>query len=93
MGSLTSRPKVPTQTVIYRTAPTTSVTTVSTSSAESTSNTQNAENTTSEAEQAARSQSLLQRERGRLGTVQTSFRGLLGLTDTAIAPRKTLLGQ
>jgi hypothetical protein len=40
----------------------------------------------------ARTQSLLQRNRGIFGTVQTSFRGLLDLANPA-SGRKTLLGE
>ena len=39
----------------------------------------------------ARTESLLRRNRGRFGTVQTSFRGLLGLAGNN--GRKTLLGE
>lgn len=41
----------------------------------------------------ARTQSLLQRGRGRLGTVLTGFRGLLGEQAVQQARRKTLLGE
>jgi len=41
-----------------------------------------------------RKQNLLGRERSRFGTIQTSFRGLLGLgNQSASQPRKTLLGE
>lgn len=39
-----------------------------------------------------RTQSLLRRDRGRLGTILSSFRGILGLSDNTAA-RKTLLGE
>ncbi|MBU0800748.1 MAG: hypothetical protein KKA05_07055 [Alphaproteobacteria bacterium] len=44
-----------------------------------------------EAKSAARSEGLLNRNRGVLGTVMTSFRGLL--SQSANATRKTLLGE
>lgn len=44
-----------------------------------------------DAQAAARSQNLLERRRGRLGTVLTSFRGLLN--DGVSGVRKTLLGE
>jgi hypothetical protein len=45
-----------------------------------------------EEERKARTSSLLQRDRGRFGTVLTSFRGLLAPTENA-SGRKTLLGE
>jgi hypothetical protein len=39
-----------------------------------------------------RRENLLRRNRGRFGTIQTSFRGLLGLA-TQGGQRKTLLGE
>jgi len=42
----------------------------------------------------SRSDNLLRRVRGTLGTVLTGFRGVLGLAnDTNAAPRKNLLGE
>ena len=41
---------------------------------------------------AARSDDLLRRSRGRTGTIQTSFRGLLSAANST-AQRKTLLGE
>ena len=90
MGALASRPKIPRvrQQVVFipqapRSAPV--VTLASTAKAEpSVSDT--------EAQEAAREESLLSRRRGRLGTVLTSFRGLLG-QGTGAQPRKTLLGE
>lgn len=84
MGSLASRPSVPTQTVIYKTVDATTDTTSTTS------------DTSSDTEQTAaeiREESLLQRDRGRSGTVTTSFRGLLDMIENNEAERKTLLGQ
>ncbi|NCT40929.1 MAG: hypothetical protein GW778_04630 [Alphaproteobacteria bacterium] len=86
MGSLTSGPKAPTPQpqVVYlpqTPSPTTPVQTPTAPSAQETS-----------AE--IRKQNLLGRERSRFGTIQTSFRGLLGLSDTGGAQsRKTLLGE
>ena len=84
MGSITSRPTVPSQTqTVFVPQQTTSVTTttISDPSVE-------VEGTLSE----AREQSLLGRSRGRFGTIQTSFRGLLSTNDQA-TQRKTLLGE
>lgn len=48
--------------------------------------------TTPEQDKETRKQSLLRRDRGRLGTILSSFRGILGLSDNT-QPRKTLLGE
>ena len=88
MGSLTSRPKSPAQSqtvFVPQPAPTPTLTQAP---PPQTDNTPSAEETSSE----ARRQNLLGRERSRFGTVQTGFRGLLGLTDNS-AQRKTLLGE
>lgn len=80
MGSLSSRPKVPSQpqTVYYMPPPSPST---------------QIDTADPDAEVAeARKNNLLQRGRGRFSTIQTSFRGLLSLTD-ANAQRKTLLGE
>ncbi|MCB9982446.1 MAG: hypothetical protein H6861_02055 [Rhodospirillales bacterium] len=90
MGSLTSRPKVPsTPQVVYISQPAAS-TTLSTSGETTTGATQ----TGSEQETASevRAQNLLGRERSRFGTVLTGFRGLLGTLEDR-PERKTLLGQ
>lgn len=95
MGSLASRPKVPNvQPVQYVYAPavtpspsTTSATATNTSSGTSTIPTPTEE----EVQASTRNQNLLERRRGRLGTVLTSFRGLLN--DTVSGARKTLLGE
>ena len=80
MGSLTSRPSVPAQPqVVFVPQPAPTPVEEGPPSAEETAS-------------QARRQSLLGRERSRFGTVQTGFRGLLGLTDNA-AQRKTLLGE
>ena len=50
------------------------------------------ESTEEQTAEQARRQGLLERDRGRFGTIQTGFRGLLGLIDNA-PQRKTLLGE
>lgn len=81
MGSLTSRPKV---------------TPVSVSSAASTSASTPVTAPT-EADPAeiatTRAENILRKNRGVIGTVLTSFRGLLGGADSAQPQRKTLLGE
>lgn len=85
MGSLSSSPKAPTQSqVVYVPTPSTVTST----------NTQSAENdATSSAAQASKSrtQSLLSRGRSKLGTIATSFQGILGGSNAG--GRKTLLGE
>ncbi|MCB1721578.1 MAG: hypothetical protein H6860_04240 [Rhodospirillales bacterium] len=88
MGSLSSRPSVPTPTpqVVY-VPQTMSATT--TSSVENTG----AENLVAvETASEVRAQNLLGRERSRFGTVLTGFRGLLSTLEDR-SPRKTLLGE
>lgn len=94
MGSLTSGPDIqsPQPQVVFvpqavnNTPQTTSVDTTSV-----------ADTATEDAETVsqARRQSLIDRERSRFGTVQTSFRGLLGLgnSNAENQSRKTLLGE
>ena len=85
MGSLTSRPKVPkaqSPQIVYMPAPVASL---------PTGNDNNAQNADQE-EAAMREKNLLTASRSRLGTVTTSFRGLLGLANTS-GQRKTLLGE
>ncbi len=90
MGSLSSRPQVPSQpTVVYVPQSTPTTTPSTTSSGGTTSNPTSNEGG---GEAQARTQNLLQRSRGRFGTIQTSFRGLLAITD-ALTGRKTLLGE
>lgn len=105
MGSLTSRPKVPTTTqpqVIYVPTPqpvytsssstaasTTAATSTDTAAGTTTDTTQTAEEQQSE----ARTQNLLTRDRSLYGTVTTSFRGLLGLASGKNGQSKTLLGE
>jgi hypothetical protein len=90
MGSLSSSPKVPTQTVpttrvIYVNAP---ATTPTTTGGGGTITTPTPDQTAAE----ARTGSLLSRDRSRFGTIATSFRGLLDLVGNA-GKRKTLLGE
>ncbi len=98
MGSLTSGPKVQQQQpqVVYVSAPATS-TSSSTASSGGTSGSSTSTSSASEDIGASaselRQQSLLGRERSRFGTIQTSFRGFLGLADQSVQPRKTLLGE
>ncbi len=82
MGSITAAPKAPQPTVIYQTAP------APTPVAEPA--------TVSEAVDTAetRKSDLLRRSRGRLGTIQTGFRGLVSaVNDPAAGSKKTLLGE
>ncbi len=85
MGSLASRPKTPAvQPVQYVYMP-------STSSYSSGATTPPATPSDDDVQTNARNQNLLDRRRGRLGTVLTSFRGLLN--DGLNGARKTLLGE
>ena len=93
MGSLTSRPKVPAQPqVVYVPQPTQP--TPAAQTADPTPVTAAPESAETEEEVAARvrTENLLQRNRGRFGTVNTSLRGLLSLNQQN-AERKTLLGE
>ena len=89
MGSLTSGPKAPTPQpqIVYVPQPVNTVTTP-TSVADPVSTQEQADETSTQ----IRKQNLLGRERSRFGTIQTSFRGLLGLSDSS-PQRKTLLGE
>ncbi|MCB1563468.1 MAG: hypothetical protein KDJ75_07835 [Alphaproteobacteria bacterium] len=97
MGSLTSTPSAPAQPqVVYVPAPTPVSTTPSTAqeSADTTASGSEGQDAHAEEEQqAARARSLLERSRGRFGTIQTGFRGLLGLAAGQNGQRKTLLGE
>ena len=86
MGSLTSGPKVPSPQpqVVYIPQP---VNTTPTPSQPTTPQEQE-----QDAEIEIRRQNLLGRERSRFGTIQTSFRGLLGISEGQ-PQRKTLLGE
>jgi hypothetical protein len=93
MGSITSAPKAPASTasqiVYYTPAPSTNISSVDTSTAQTDTDT----GLTPAQESERRAASLLRRERGRLGTVLTGFRGLLGLSNDNGGARKTLLGE
>ncbi|MFK7840108.1 MAG: hypothetical protein AB8B83_07225 [Bdellovibrionales bacterium] len=95
MGSLTSGPKPrPAQSQVVFVPQAVSAPTPTTPSTPSTNDTNEPQETAEEANTRIRTQNLLNRERSRFGTIQTSFRGLL---DTAAKnnqpPRKTLLGE
>ncbi|MGH1399430.1 MAG: hypothetical protein ACRBCT_09485 [Alphaproteobacteria bacterium] len=88
MGSISSRPSVPSTTVVYQSIPTTTTTNATSSTTTSSATEQSSSESASESREA----SLLKRDRGRTGTVQTSFRGLVeNLNNTQ--QRKTLLGE
>lgn len=86
MGSISSRPKVPEPQVVYvpATPSTPSVSTTTEGSGDSTS-------TSEERARETRTQNLLQRNRGRLGTILSGFRGVLNASNSS--QRKTLLGE
>lgn len=86
MGSISSRPSVPSTQVVYVPAPATSQTPLSSTQAE--------EDTPSDEELAAESrrENLLRRNRGRFGTILSGFRGVFTQAGNA-SGRKTLLGE
>ena len=93
MGSLTSGPSIPTpQPKIVYVPQTVSSTTSTSTSSDTSSNTDTSSTDGATTASDISEKSLLSRDRSRFGTVQTSFRGLLGLADNA-AQRKTLLGE
>lgn len=84
MGSLSSRPKAPKQvTQVVYTSPATS--------SSSNSSTDSVEADPKEVAK-ERAESVLRRNRGVLGNVLTSFRGVLSQNNQGVA-RKTLLGE
>lgn len=92
MGGLVSKPKAPAPSPVqYVYLP--SLTATTTASADSTVEpaTIVTDNDDESIKAQARQANLLDRRRGRLGTVLTSFRGLLN--DAVGSPRKTLLGE
>lgn len=96
MGSLSKAPKAPAPaaaqpTVIYVPAPAPS-SGGSSAPAPEENNTETPAVTPEEEGNARRVETLLRRERGRLGTILTGFRGVLGLSNDA-PQRKTLLGE
>jgi hypothetical protein len=81
MGNITDRPKAPSPQIVY----------VPQTVYQTTPDTNNNTNTPpSTAEQ--REKNLLSRNRSRLGTILTGFRGILAPADTD-SKRKTLLGE
>ena len=105
MGSLASRPKVPSYSaspqVVYVPAPTpSSPATTNTTTSQSTGGSNvdagtDSSQVTSEAAKEVREDNLLRRSRGRLSTVLTGFKGILSDTaNTATSSqRKSLLGE
>ena len=89
MGSLASRAKAPQVTYVTQTQPDTTLSTSTTSGNNTAEQTQQQEQ---QSQSAARSDDLLRRQRGRSGTILTSFRGLES-SNTQNAGRKTLLGE
>lgn len=98
MGSLSSRPStpqivyVPTSTNSSASASNNAVTEASSNSAEESATSTQSTDTEALAEE-IRTEDLLRRDRGRVGTVQTSFSGLLTSDNKNQAGRKTLLGE
>jgi hypothetical protein len=96
MGSLTARPRISTGASTNATTVTQPLPHISTSPPEESADTSAAQTTGTESESAdihmARSLSLLSRDRGRLGTILTGFRGLLSQSNQNNG-RKTLLGE
>lgn len=94
MGSLTSRPKLPNvqqqPQIIYMPTPVTQPVITPTVPTTPSGEGNTKPNTTEQI--ATREKNLLTASRGRLGTVTTSFRGLLGLASGS-GTRKTLLGE
>jgi len=97
MGSITSRPKVPTTPrVVYVPQPAPAPAPAPTQPATPPSNDAGGGNENNDtAAREVREQNLLTRERSRYGTVRTGFRGLLSLASAAgdNTKRKTLLGE
>lgn len=102
MESLVLRPEVPKTTVVYKTVPVTStITTARASSADTGADFSAQDSTEAGTEQETEEQAteqreanLLTRDRGYLGTVQTSYRGLLNATSRESGVgAKTLLGE
>lgn len=91
MGSLASRPKVPSNPqpqIVYVRQPAPSTKPALSAPSPENKDTQGGETVNAE----AREQSLLTRDRSRYGTVTTSFRGLLNLASNG-GQKKTLLGE
>lgn len=84
MGGIISKPKAPEPVIIQQPAPAAPDPVIETPTAPDPTEAQ-------EAESRERARSLLARERGRLGTIATGFRGFL--QERAQSERKTLLGE
>lgn len=88
MGNITNKPKAPAPQIVYVPQPVYQAPATNTGTNASGNN----DNNTPQTPEQQREKSLLSRNRSRLGTVLTSFRGLL--TPLAQdAQRKTLLGE
>lgn len=87
MGSISKKPKAPT--IQYVVAPTPSYTPTTPAVNEPVVPSKTDDQISGE----ARTESLLRRTRGRLGTIATSFKGFLSGVDSPSSPRKTLLGE
>lgn len=87
MGSLASRPKAPSQQVVYVPQPVYTAPAATTTNTTPSTPAPTAEETAAE----ARTQNLLQRNRGIFGTVLTGFRGFLSGAQNNT--RKSLLGE
>jgi hypothetical protein len=85
MGNITNKPKVPAPQVVY---------VPQTVYEPAPSNNSGSDDNSAPTPQQQREQSLLSRNRSRLGTVLTGFRGLLApLVNDNSGQRKTLLGE
>ena len=94
MGSITSRPSVPTQPqIVYVPAPAVKTATQSQTVSNTAQDETEQDNTQSDSQIASevRRENLLRRDRGRLGTILSGFRGFF--TSSESNTRKTLLGE
>lgn len=90
MGDISGRPKTPSAQIVYVPQYTTATTTTSSSSTADTSSTSDPVKTSDQ----IREENLLSRSRSRVGTVLTSFRGVLSnVVGDNTAQKKTLLGE
>jgi len=87
MGSLSSRPEIPAKTVARASQIVTRAPVVAVTSA-----VQGTQHNAPQSDKERREKNLLRRNRGRLGTIKTGFRGFLSRA-TLDKPRKTLLGE
>ena len=91
MGSFASRPKAPSVQYVPVYTPVATTAGQTPATPDTTPDTTGGEPTSTETKSAQRTASLLERERGRLSTIATGFRGLLANSNTT--QRKTLLGE